>query len=461
VDSGEAGVAEATVVVGGGPAGALTATALLRHTTRDVVVIDPGSRLGSGAAYATREDGLVLNSRAEAMSAESDDPGHFVAWCRRRGLGVGPHDFPPRHTYGDYLEATVEAAAGQNQGRLHHVRALATHVVPLDHGSGWAVTLGDGSQLSAGEVVLALGQAPPVYPVGAVAMVRANPNFVADPWRPRALDAIPATAHVLVLGTGLTAIDVIVSLSERGHTGKIMALSRHGLLPMSHLPTRTASTASARPDVGRTEGLRQLLREVRTATRATDWRDVVDELRPRANEIWSRLSVADQDRFLRHVLRYWEIHRHRVAPGAAEAVQRLRAQGTLTVHKGHIASLVTSGHGFSVRVTESNSRTTQWTPDVVVNCTGPGHPAGVPLVRALVAAGVARADPLHLGVDVDPVGRLVRPNGQPTSGLFVVGALRRGRWWETTAIPEIRSQAILLARAITAVPRTWATPAHR
>jgi uncharacterized NAD(P)/FAD-binding protein YdhS len=318
-------------------------------------------------------------------------------------------------------------------------------VVDVLPGPDLTVVLSDGRELAAAEVVLAFGQAPPTFPPGAAASVYASPDYIADPWRVDALDGVRPAARVLLLGTGLTAVDVALSLAGRGHAAPVLALSRHGVLPLPHTVAPAAPVTV--PDPPR-PGLGPLLRQVIGAARTRDWRAVVDALRNRTDRIWADLSDADRERFLSHVLRYWETHRHRSAPAAADAVDRLIAQGSLIVHKGQLWSLAPGGTGLTVHVGLSGGALQRWDVDVVVNRIGPGRPAGLPLIRTLAGAGLVRADRDHLGIEVDDDGRPVHRDGTITPGLFAVGALRRGVWWETTAIPELRRQAFALADTI-------------
>ncbi|REG02324.1 putative NAD(P)/FAD-binding protein YdhS [Asanoa ferruginea] len=412
-----------TVIIGGGPAGALTALALGRAAT----IVDPAARLGPGSAYATREPRHLLNSRAGSMSVDPADPGDFATWARCR-----PDAFLPRGTYGAYLADRL--------GAVRHLARRAVRVRPA--GSAWAVELSDGTTRPASAVVLALGPPPPVFPSAATVGVRRAPGYVPVPWSPGALDRVRPADRVLLLGTGLTAVDAVLTLLSRGHTGQIVAVSRHGLLPRAHtdLPTPAPVRAweSAPP------GLRGLLREVRGSA---DWRATVDALRPRVDQVWAGLTLQEQQRFLRHLARYWEVHRHRCAPEVAATIAAAREARALVVAAGRVSEIRSVPPGFEVGLAGG-----RWTFDAVVNCTGPGHPAGLPLVRSLVADGLARADPLALGIDVDAAGRPVGRHSLPTEGLYVVGSLRRGRWWETTAIPEIRDQAYAIGGRLAAVP---------
>lgn len=450
-----------TVVVGGGPGGSLTALALMRHTSGDVVVVDPSDRPGPGLAFGTDDPRHVVNTPAGTMSVDREDPDDFVRWSRDRGDSLVGADFPPRRRYGDYLEARLGDAASRHPGRLTFVRAKVSSIErDTCTAAGLAgLTLSDGRSLRSGPVVLAIGNAPPAFPPRVAAVVADSPHYVGDPWRPGALDLVASTARVLLLGTGHTAVDVALSLAGRGQRGPIIALSRHGLLPLRHAATGPAAVAGRAGSDGPAR-LRAIVHNVVRDARATDWQSVVDDVRPRANAVWSQLSLDDRQRFLAHVAPYWEVHRHRLAPEAADRIERLLADGALTVHKGRLMALAPAGDGFVVQADLAQAPSTRWSVDVVVNCTGPGHPAGHPLVRTLVADGLARADALHLGVEVDADGRLVCRDGHATPGLFVVGGLRRGAWWETTDIPDLRTQGDQVAAAIAGIVDLSPQPAN-
>ncbi|MGY0230904.1 FAD/NAD(P)-binding protein [Longispora urticae] len=416
-------------VIGGGCSGAIVAAHLLRTRDGTVQLVEPRARLGRGVAYDTEDAWHLLNSRAGSMSALTDVPDDFVRWCTWQRLRGGPDDFLPRRAYGRYLEATLEQAAAAHPGRLHVIQQRAVRVGP------GSVELADGTRLDTDWVGLALGHAPTSDPVGAPV---GSPGYVGDPWAAGALDTVRAEEPVVLLGTGLTAVDVALSLARRGHYGGVHAVSRHGLLPRAHTAHRGDPVPHpALPTGG--ESLGKLLRMVREAMEtAPDWRPVIDALRHRVDALWRGLTGEEQARFLRHVARYWEIHRHRMAPVVGTAVERLLDSGEFTVTAGQVAQATASG----VALTDGRTLPGR----TVINCTGPGTSAqtGDPLVRALVADGLARFDRHRLGLDVDDDGMLLGRDGQPSRQVWTVGPLRRGRWWETTAVPEIRAQTAAL-----------------
>ena len=421
-----------TVVVGGGCSGVLTAAQLLRHGTDHVTVVEPAATLGIGVAYGTPVVAHVLNSRAATMSGDPDQPDDFVNWTRRNGIPVGPAGFAARRDYGRYLRDVLDDAATGNPGRFTHLRARATG---LRLGDGVRVATDRAGEVRADRAVLAIGHSSPDRPGRLTDAVVCHPGYVADPWRPEVLDTIPLDSPVLLLGTGLTAIDVALLLHARGIRATIHAVSRHGLLPLVHAMEPTPARATAPSGV---DGLRALLREIRhDADAAQDWRGVLDGIRPHVNTLWANLTPEERARFLRHASRYWEIHRHRMAPSVAIVVRGMLADSALRVRAATLASVTVDGTQF-LATAQSGA---VWRVGTIVNCTGAGSATRSSFGRELLATGLGRRDPLGMGFDVDAGGRLVSGSGRAHDGLLVVGPPRRGQWWETDGVPEIGAQA--------------------
>lgn len=407
-------------VVGGGCAGVLATRELLRCSDDRVVLIEPGEP-GGGLAYGSARPWHLLNSRAGAMSADPDDPGAFVRWA-----GCEPGSFRPRLEYGQYLRAAFDEAAAAHDDRLTMVRAKATRLTT--HG----VALDDKSEISVDDVVVATGNPAPAQP----AARPDHPDYIADPWRPGVLEAIPTHVPVLLVGAGLTAVDVALTLTADGNRdAPITAVSRSGRLPLTHTPV-AAPPAQLQPS----GTLRDLIRHVRVAAAtAGDWRAVVDGLRPSIDRLWGGFTRDEQDAFLRHLARHWECHRHRMAPPVGARIDALREEGRLEVRSGGVRSMTAPPAGGLLVELEAG---VQWF-GAVVNCAGPGRlPAAAgSFAGSLLDDGHARVGPHGLGLDVDAGGRLIGPDGRARENLWVIGPLRRGTQWETTAVPEIRAQA--------------------
>ncbi|WP_083929752.1 FAD/NAD(P)-binding protein [Catelliglobosispora koreensis] len=410
------------VVVGAGCSGVFAARELVRAGWL-VVLIDPGARPGRGLAYGTAAPWHLLNSPVSAMSAEPDDPLHFLRWCRERDPLIQAGDFVPRAWYGDYLGESLRDADGWGDLAVH--RGHVARVFEAN-GGGLTVLLADDVVVPAEKVVLAVGNPPPRQPFP----VTNAHCYIKDPWRPGALDDLPE-GDILLVGTGLTAVDVALTLGRA-----VTAISRHGLLPQVHAPH-----AALTVPLPRSRTLSGLLREIRGVPH--DWQSVMDGLRPHWNDLWQRLSPADQQRFLRHVSRFWEVHRHRMAPAVASAVS-----GLMTVKKGEVCGV----NGTEV-ITRGPEGISTGHYAAVINCTGPGPVTTNQLVRSLIADGLARSGPHGLGLDTDEHGALLGRTHRPAQ-IYTLGPARRGTLWETTAVPEIRAQARALAQHLVPVGRS-------
>jgi uncharacterized NAD(P)/FAD-binding protein YdhS len=260
-------------------------------------------------------------------------------------------------------------------------------------------------------------------------------------------------APVLLVGAGLTMVDVALSLRESGHRSQIQAVSRHGRLyqfhqsytprPLAELPADFSSPQTA---------LRWLRAE---AARAENWRAVIDSLRPHTAAIWQGWTLPQRASFLRHARNLWDLHRHRMAPEIAVQLDELLAQGVLTLHAGRILQAESNGQSaqISLRLARSGE-TLRLEVARVINCTGPARDfsrVDHPLIANLRQHGWLVPDALGLGLETDPTtGQLLGPEGRPTPGLFTLGPLRIPALWESLAIPEIRVQAVDLAKWLAA-----------
>lgn len=454
-------------VVGAGAAGALVAvqlceTAARRRTPLDLVLIDPAAEAGRGTAYATEVPEHRLNVPVGGMSCYPDDAGHFRRWlCRHGESTVTAADFASRYRFGSYLADTLGRAVIAAHGTVA-VRRLRTRVTRCaDTGDGrFELRLADGGTVTADSVVLATGPAAGTAR-WAPAELHCSARFIAAPWAPGALDAVGADDDVLLVGTGLTAVDLALVLDRPGRT--VHALSRSGLLPRPH-------AVAPLPPVPPPPGLTALpLRRLRTALRRHlaaslrdhgDWRPALDGLRPTIAALWQGLTDEERAEFLDRDATRWNVHRHRMAPTTAETIARARAADRLRLHAGRIAAARPLDDGrIAVGLADGREVTVAW----VVDCTGPGlrvDAAGDPLWGALLADGLAVPGPLGIGVATD-AGRLRDARGATDRPLFTLGASRRGELWETTAIPEIRAQAREIAESVLAPLTRAPQPARR
>lgn len=448
------GDAPVIAIVGAGFSGTLLAVHLLRRARSplQVLLIERSGRPGRGLAYASASASHLLNVRVANMSALPEQPAHFHDWLRARAHAAGGQDdgtaFVPRRVYGAYLEGLLaEARAGAIGGVC--CTLLAAGVTQLERSAGgWRLRFDDGGSRLADRVVLCIGNLAPAPPCPLPAALPAG-TYAADPWDDTALAGLPPTATVMLAGTGLTMVDTVLSLLDRGHRGPLLAVSRRGLLPQPHAavaapwPCVTAEESFARLSV--------LLGRVRSGVREArgDWRAVIDGLRPHTQRLWAQLPPGERRRFLRHLRPHWEVHRHRLAPPVAARLQAALASSRLRVLAARLQHVEPTADG-RLRVQgrlRGCDTVLTLEADRLINCTGPlcdFARIDEPLLRDALARGLLRADALGLGLDAGEDGELLDATGRPQPGLYGLGPQVRGGVWELTAVPELRLAAARL-----------------
>jgi uncharacterized NAD(P)/FAD-binding protein YdhS len=443
------------IVIGGGLAGTTVASELAALAPPGFrALLFEASEPGPGVAYACDSPSLYMNGAAGSMSAVPGDAAHLLRWLRTEPARA----LISRNVFGRYLaERFRDAVAGR--GEFEVARAEVIDVASED--GSFTVVDARGGRYATRTVVFALGNFPPEDSFLPAAM-RTHPGYVPDPWRyaPGHLEG-----DALLVGSGLTAMDAVALLHERGFGGRIHVVSRHGLIPAVEDPSaRALDPAVLRL---RTGTALELLRSVRAAARrhaaaGGDWRDIVESLRSVTPAIWSAWNLRERRRFLSHLAAFWAVHRYRVPPKTATAFESLERDGRIVRHRGRVADARATTDGLLEVTIDGSERKVRLVVAHAVNCTGPNGDydrVRHPLVRSLSARGTIRPDALHLGMDVTPDLHVIDRRGRANQGLFALGPPVRGLWYETTAVPETRDQASRIARSIVASFRAAALEA--
>lgn len=437
------------VIVGAGFSGLMAAFHLVEqaNTPFSLTLLDPAPEMGLGLAYATPDDAHLLNVRANRMGAIAGNPGHFWEWlaARPEGKNYTPDSFVPRAIYAHYLrdlrQRMLDGAAAKNI-RVTHVLSNARNVTR--RGEAFVVHDSHGHAFTADAVLLASGNPMPALSrmIPGADMLESE-VILPSAWDAAELEAriatLPPQGTLFILGAGLTMVDTVLTLHRGGFRGRMIALSRHGHLPLPHkdgLPPPGPSAAEEirlAPATAR-HGMRALRRVIAERGRAgEDWRNVIDGLRAETLSLWQRLPSEEQQRFFRHLFSLWNIHRHRMAPKVSHTLEALQASGALTLCKGRVLSVAPTGSYVEVTWRPRYSDVTRAiTADGLILCAGPGYDftrGGSPLYGQLIADGFLQAHPSGMGV------------GTPPEGLFLIGTPLIGERLETTAVPELREQA--------------------
>jgi uncharacterized NAD(P)/FAD-binding protein YdhS len=447
------------VVVGGGLSGALFGLKL--HRARPgwrIVVVEPKKKLGRGIAYGACGPGHLLNVPVSRMEVGLV-PG-FAQWLEPQRAAIAEalvesqldlaSAFVPRRLFGDYMEERVgEALSLKARSGFTAVRGEAVRLLEDGHG----VLLTDGREIAADIVVLAMGNLPPRPPGGPDRWLYDTGYFIPDPWAADAFSDIDPGEPLLLIGAGLTTVDIALRLAAEGHRGKMLAMSRRGLVPRQHqsggawpefLHDRIPATPLA---------LTKLIRAeiAQAAAQGIPWQRVFDAARPAVPAVWEGWSDKHRRQFLRHLRPRWDIHRHRTAPRIGAALDRLLASGQLEIASGRVTGYREAGVSLDVSLKLRGGAAREFRCGHVVNCTGPGSDfdkIAIPLIADLRERRLATPDALGVGFETRDCA-VLDAGGKPSSWLFALGPLTRPAWWEITAVPEINLQIERLVAQIT------------
>jgi len=429
------------LIVGGGASGTLMALQLLAQAPAEIriTLVERNDDLGRGLAYATADEAHLLNVMPKSLSAFPDDPEHFWRWLQRTArvpVGTGPAVFVARHHFGDYLAAMLAEARSASHGRLSVLQGEVTTLLETD--AGIEARLSSGASVPAHAAILATGH---------------DDDCPAD----EAIRGIPpdTTQPILILGSGLSMIDRWLSLRGAGFRGRIVAMSRRGLLPQPH--TGTAPIRLDAADIPFGTGLPYFAHWLRgmakdAAAETGDWRAATDAIRPFSQRLWQSWSEATRRRFLRHARPWWDVHRHRLAPAVHARLMAERSAETVAVIAAKLTAAEPGIGPQTIRYRRRGSAVVE-TLEVaaVLDCRGlardwearPGT-----LVGTLIAEGRGRPDPLRIGLDVSENCEVIDSDGRVSPRLCAIGPLTRGTFFEIEAVPDIRAQCTSLAAAL-------------
>ena len=440
-------------IVGGGASGVMTALQLLRRarTAQRIVMVEPASDIGEGVAYATRRPEHLLNVPAGKMSLFPDVPDDFVDYLRSIGQDdpALPRRYVPRLHYAGYLRDRLARARGDSPATLEiqqgRVASLARE------GAGWILGLQDGAALRVGAVVLAVGNAPRPLPVrGAGALDRVQRL---EAWDTAAVAALPVQSSLCVVGSGLTMVDVAITRDSCGQQAPLHVVSRHGLMP---LPRADTPPFEFDPQPLLSMTLRQRVCALRQQAKAAQaqgwpWQSVMERVRPMVRPLWQSLDFDDQRRFLRHVARYWDVHRHGIDPALHAQLSAMQARGALVLHRARLDAVWPTGACVQVEARDVRGHALRLEVQGVLNATGVEMRVQAmrnPLLQQLLGEGHAVPGPHGIGIDADAEGRVIAADGHAEPSLRVIGSLRIGREWESLAVPELRVQAEAIAAGL-------------
>lgn len=462
-------------IIGGGFSGALVLANLIENAN-DVFAVEwfnNTETLGIGVAYGTQNPEHLLNVRADRMGAFADNPAGFYEWLlsetgkeKTKELNakiiIREGSFLPRMLYGAYLQDIVQQSLNAAKAKNIQVNIRQAQVTDavLYHADTQQVMLtvdrgGVGQELLVDAVILATGHLSSKRMEFQSSMLNYRDRYLSNFWKEKTgilnieqLSAMDEQAEIVIIGSGLSMTDAVLSLRKFGYRGHITAFSRNGKLPQPHGEASlypvwdwVANPAHApRSALGLLQGIRKEISKA--AARGISWRAVIDSIRPITSQLWSQLPLSEKRCFMRRLFPLWNIHRHRMAPEIYQFLSEERQNGTLSLIPAHIYYMGEDNEKITIAYRKRGINTLDnLSADLVLNCAGIECDIGAshhPLLNNMRDRGLITIGPLRMGIELDVNGQI---KGSAPDAVFAVGGLLIGEKLESTAVPELREQA--------------------
>lgn len=450
-------------IIGGGFCGAATLIQLVRQSEfpLNIVLINKENPLSKGLAYNSYNERHVLNVPAGKMSMFPEDPDHFINWIRSKKEYSAfvddelPEVYIPRVIYGEYLEEIFNDTL-ENLPEFIKVNIIKDEVIDLNpQDSGYSVILKNGSEFFADKVVLALGNFNPDNPKIRDNSFYNSKKYFQNPWTREAVEGLKDNENVLIIGTGLTMVDNVLSLIESGFKGKIYSVSTNGYFPLSHKKRKpyTDILEELHPPYEMSKLFSLFRKHIKIVlSKGITGEAVVDAVRPKTQEIWLSLSTDDKIRFMSHIRHLWGVARHRLPKNIFLQMQDLISKGRLEIIGGRLQEIKEiSDHVLVILNEKGSGNPKELIVSRVINCTGPKTDItkiDQPLVVNLLAKGMIAPDEMKLGINALPNGAVIQRDNSLNLNLFTLGSLLKGILWESAAVPELRVQTKSLAKEL-------------
>ena len=444
------------VIIGGGASGTLTALNLLRKLNVPATIYLVEKRkeaIYRGNAYSSKLVYEPLNVPAGRMSAFNHLPDDFYYWLKKKkqtesATEITKDSFVSRRWYGDYMEERITGAVEQvSHITFETLNAEAREINFNESVNAYSIVLDSGTILTAHYLVFATGNEAPNDVFKQEELASLNGHYISNPWAVDPLKDINNEDDVLIIGTGLTMVDHVVSLRKREHRGKIFCFSRNGFLPLPHSELHQNFVFEFNDSK---KGLDSILSEIkrnidRSEKNNIDWQNTLDAMRGKTTRIWKLMSTDSRRLFVKRLRSFWEIHRHRMPRASAEMLGLMRASGQLEILSGKSLGIETEANNAVFRFIPKGIKEEKMIrAHRIINCTGPSgdyFKTGNDLIKSLLTKGWVKQDELKLGIVTGVRGEIIQTNGVILQNAFSIGPLRKAMEWETTAIREIRTQA--------------------
>jgi len=458
-------------ILGGGFSGTALSSELIRKTPGELslTLIEQSNHLAQGTAFSTSCPKHLLNVSAINMGALADSPDNFYQWLMYnedewraldptyQSLPFGPNHFMPRKIYGHYLKILLEKTQKLAKERGHRFEIINDQAqdITRDVEGKLAVAFSSRELLQTDKLVLACG----IKTTKELTNLPITDECIHDIWGcdPKQIEEQISLSTdnsvTVIIGTGLTMVDMVTTLIDLKYRGKIVALSRHGFLPRVHCCAASSYIDFEQEMIFATTLPKKIACFIKKIDEYGIDRvpDLIDSLRPYTIKLWQQLSTREHKSFMRHLFSKWNIYRHRIPPESNFLLQKLISENRLTIVTGtFLAAKKTPAGYIEIDYHFHNEATVhQMQADFLYNCTGPDYKLNHsphPLIHRLLHKGWISKDALGLGISCT---NNLQCKGPLRESLFAMGALLFGERFETTSVPYIRTHAQIICNAIT------------
>jgi uncharacterized NAD(P)/FAD-binding protein YdhS len=447
---------EDITIIGGGFSGAMLAVNMLKEKRPvHIRIVEKDSRIGYGLAFSAVKDYHLLNVPAHVMGAFPNDTKHFLKWLKHKNIDTTPFCHVPRKYYGAYINElfTEELKTCTSEQKIEIICDEAVNV--SIKGTKAEIRLKSDDTFLTDKVVLALGHFPPGHPRSMDRSFIESDRYFRDPWSAPINNEFKSSDKILLIGSGLTMIDTVLTLHNNGFNGKIFSYSNHGYIPSVN--KQSDFYPSIYHEIKEHNTILDIFKIVRKHIKIAEekgigWRAVLDSFRYQNQEIWLSLPLEEKKKFLKHLSRIWNIARHRIPGDYDQVLNKLVKSGQLEIKAVKILSMIKSENCIKVNYFDKKVKEEKTESfDYVLNCTGPQsnyERVECPLVINLLKQGYIKCDLFGMGLNALPNGTLIDKQGAPSGFLYSIGPPLKGILGESTAVPELRQQAHDLARLL-------------
>lgn len=434
-------------IVGGGISGTLTVLQFIKQSKKPLSVLwfDTQNKFCKGYAYSTFDEQHLLNVRASNMSVFADEPNHFTDWLMQFHPNYTAKDFVPRKIFGEYVLFTFENLKHSNP--QVSISQIAEEVKSIFKKND-EFELTSHTNYVAQKIILAFGNFLPAHPKSLSTDFIFSKYYFQNAFNVQLTQNIATCKNITIIGSGLTMMDVVVSLAHYNYKGKIHIISPHAYIPQAHQENPLPSVNSF-IEKDKTYSLFEIFsivnKQLKKAKKEQmSLHSVIDVMRPFLQDIWFNFTLSDKQQFLRHLRHKWGVARHRAPQQSLAIFEHFIQINQLFLIKGRVFDIKTIENGFHLFYTNPQNQRASLKTELLINCTGPESNYATlksPLIQALIKDAIVAPDSINYGLNA-------KKDGVLGENIFTIGPPLKGILWESVAVPEIRVQAHKLASKI-------------